>query len=81
MLLRFLAAISYNLYLWHTLVATLLQKVMRITEPWKVTDEGLRIRFTLVALVVSLVVAALLTYGFELPLLRRARRPTSSFRE
>ncbi|WP_395146436.1 acyltransferase family protein [Armatimonas sp.] len=80
-LLRFLAAISYNLYLWHTLVATLLQKAMGITEPWKVTDEGLRIRFTLVALVVSLVVAALLTYGFELPLLRRARRPISSFRE
>lgn len=72
-LLRFLAAISYNLYLWHTLVATLLQKAMGLTEPWNVTDEGLRVRFTVVAWVVSVAVSAALTYGFELPILRRAK--------
>jgi peptidoglycan/LPS O-acetylase OafA/YrhL len=76
--LRFLALISYNLYLWHTLVATLLQKVMGITEPWKVTDMGLRVRFTLVAWGVSLALSALLTYGFELPILRRGQRKTTT---
>lgn len=73
-LLRFLATISYNLYLWHTLVATLLQRAMGITEPWNVTDQGLRVRFTLAAWGASLALSALLTYGFELPILRRRRR-------
>lgn len=72
-LLRFLAVISYNLYLWHTLVATLLQRAMGITEPWNVTDQALRVRFTLVAWGVSLVVSSALTYGFELPILRRGQ--------
>jgi peptidoglycan/LPS O-acetylase OafA/YrhL len=70
-LLRFLAVISYNLYLWHTLVATLLQKNMGITEPWNVTDQGLRVRFSLLAWLVSLALSAVLTYGLEQPLLRR----------
>lgn len=72
--LRFLAAISYNLYLWHTLVATLLQNAMGITEPWKVTDESLRVRFTLVSWLVSLALSTLITYAFELPILRRMSR-------
>ena len=72
--LRFLATVSYSLYLWHTLVGTLLQKAMGITEPWRVTDQGLRMRFTLVAWLAALALAALLTYGFELPILRRGKK-------
>jgi peptidoglycan/LPS O-acetylase OafA/YrhL len=77
-LLRFLATISYNLYLWHTLVATLLQQALGLTQPWNVEELGPRVRFTLIAWALSLAVSVLLTYGFELPLLRnRGKRPSA----
>ena len=75
--LRFLATVSYNLYLWHTLVATLLQKALGITEPWNVPELGPRVRFTLIAWAASLALSALITYGFELPLLRRGKKLTA----
>jgi peptidoglycan/LPS O-acetylase OafA/YrhL len=74
----FLAAISYNLYLWHfPITRELLQR--RLTpyvgaDPHN--DHVWQIASWFIFVPVSIVTSALLTYGFEQPILRwRGRRP------
>jgi peptidoglycan/LPS O-acetylase OafA/YrhL len=70
--LRFLAAISYNLYLYHQMLARELLK-------WQIPpyigndphfDPEWEVRYTQIAFVVTIAQAALVTYVFERPLLR-----------
>lgn len=70
--LLFLAAISYNLYLWH-------QPIARKLLAWHIppfvgadpkTDPHWQIAFTIVAVTVALAFTAAVTFGFERPLLR-----------
>ena len=74
--LLFMAAISYNLYLWHQPLARELQK-LRI-PPYATADPHgdphWMLVFNFVALPVAIGVAALITYGFEQPLLRLGKR-------
>jgi len=74
--LLFLAAISYNLYLWHQPLARELQKLH--LPPYATADPHgdphWMFVFNFVALPVAIAVAALITYGFEQPILRLGKR-------
>ncbi len=69
--LRFLALISYNLYLYHQLVAR--EMVMHHIPPYTGDphfDAAWQLRYTILAFIVTIVQAALVTYLIERPLLR-----------
>lgn len=69
--LRFMAAISYNLYLYHQLFARDLLKwhiPPYVGDPHY--DPDWQVRYTQVAFIVTIAQAALVTYAFERPLLR-----------
>jgi peptidoglycan/LPS O-acetylase OafA/YrhL len=69
--LRFMAAISYNLYLYHQLVARELlahQIPPYAGDPHH--DRAWQERYTACAFAVAIAVATLVTYAFERPLLR-----------
>ena len=74
--LLFLAAISYNLYLWHQPVGRVL--LNRHLQPFTGTDPHedhvWQVTYWLVAVPVALGVSALLTYGVEQPILRLGKR-------
>jgi peptidoglycan/LPS O-acetylase OafA/YrhL len=69
--LRFLAVISYNLYLYHQMLA-------RELLAWRIPpfigdphyDPGWQIRYTQIAFAVTIAQAATVTYLFERPILR-----------
>jgi len=70
--LRFMAAISYNLYLYHQLVARELLKYQ--IPPYIGNDPHFdpewEVRYTQIAFAATIAQAALVTYVFERPLLR-----------
>ena len=70
--LLFFAIISYNLYLYHQAVARLL--LAWHIPPYRGTDQHAdaqwELTYTVVAFVVTIAQAALVTYAFERPLLR-----------
>jgi peptidoglycan/LPS O-acetylase OafA/YrhL len=78
-ILLFLAAISYNLYLWHQPLALLLVKFR--LPPYAGTDQHADAHWMLaygfVAVPLVLAVSAVLTYGFEQPILRWGNRRPS----
>lgn len=68
----FVSGISYNLYLWHQLIA---RELMARKIPMPATedphaDPSWQLWFMLIAIGLSLLVATVITYGFERPLLR-----------
>ncbi len=69
--LRFLAAISYNLYLYHQIVA---RELLRQHVPPYIGDPHYdppwQIRYTEIAFASTIALAAVVTYAFERPLLR-----------
>jgi peptidoglycan/LPS O-acetylase OafA/YrhL len=73
--LLFLAAISYNLYLWHQAIANMLVHLR--LPPYagadRHNDAHWMLAYGFVASAVALVVAVLVTYGFEQPILRLSR--------
>jgi peptidoglycan/LPS O-acetylase OafA/YrhL len=73
--LLFLAAISYNLYLWHQPLALLLVKLHLppyAGDPHN--DPRWMLAFGFVAVPLAVAVSALITYGFEQPILRLGKR-------
>lgn len=74
-LMRFICAISYNLYIWHQVVAFKL-KEFRIpyyegsTPPNMLGDTDWQWKYQNRVIVLSLLIAVLLTYGFERPIRR-----------
>ena len=74
--LLFLAAISYNLYLWHQPLARMLLKFdlppIATIDPHD--DHLWQVTFWLVALPAAVAVSALITYAFERPILRLGKR-------
>ncbi len=69
--LRFLAAISYNLYLYHQLVAR--ELFTHHVPPYGIAPHYERVwqeRYSALAGTLAVAVATLVTYGFERPLLR-----------
>jgi peptidoglycan/LPS O-acetylase OafA/YrhL len=69
--LRFMATISYNLYLYHQLIARelLTHHIPRYTgDPHD--DPAWQVRYTLVTFATTITQATLVTYCFERPLLR-----------
>ena len=74
--MRFLAAISYNLYIWHQWLAVRL-KNWRIpywegdTLPNMAGNRVWQWEYTLLVLALSIALAALITYAFERPVSRR----------
>jgi peptidoglycan/LPS O-acetylase OafA/YrhL len=71
-LLLFFGAISYNLYLYHQAVARLL--LQWHIPPYRGTNEHAdprwQIAYTFVAVIITTLQAAVITYAFERPLLR-----------
>ena len=67
-LMRFLSAISFNLYIWHQVLAS--RMAARLFPPTLHTDPQLQTIFTLLCYSLSLVVAMLCTYGLERPAAR-----------
>jgi peptidoglycan/LPS O-acetylase OafA/YrhL len=82
--LRFLAAISYNLYLYHQMIA---RELLRHHLPGYIGDPHYdpqwQIRYSQIAFAATITQATFVTYAFERPLLRLepprlARRATTS---
>ena len=69
--LRFVAAISYNLYLYHQMIA---RELLAHHVPTYVGDPQYdpqwQIRYTIVAFASAIAIATAVTYCFERPLLR-----------
>lgn len=69
--LRFLATISYNLYLYHQMLA---RELLRLHVPAYVGDPhydpGWQVRYTAVAFSTTIAQASVVTYLFERPLLK-----------
>jgi peptidoglycan/LPS O-acetylase OafA/YrhL len=76
-ILVFLSAISYNLYLWHQFIGRRLLQWRWPdyvgTDPHE--DPRWQLLFMGAAILVSVLISAVLTYGFERPLLARGTRP------
>jgi peptidoglycan/LPS O-acetylase OafA/YrhL len=70
--LRFMAFISYNLYLYHQLIARLMVRAhfppFIGADPH--ADPVWQVRYTILAFVITIVQATIVTYLFERPLLR-----------
>jgi peptidoglycan/LPS O-acetylase OafA/YrhL len=77
----FLGIVSYNLYLWHTLVLIWIWRhgVLPAATPEPHDDPQWRIPFILVGWTACLAISTAITYFIERPLLGTARRPTFSF--
>jgi peptidoglycan/LPS O-acetylase OafA/YrhL len=73
--LVFLAAISYNLYIWHQVIGRFLVAVHvpgHVGSPIQ-SDHHWQIMFSIVAILCGIIVATLVTYLFEQPILRLGR--------
>jgi peptidoglycan/LPS O-acetylase OafA/YrhL len=67
-LMRFLAAISLNLYIWHQVIAA---RILRPLFPDTLhTDPSLQLIYTLLCYAVSILTAMAFTYGLEQPAAR-----------
>lgn len=68
----FLSAISYNLYIWHQLIGTYIYSNNIITSTFSNPREDLswQLSVLLLSLILSCIVATLLTYFFERPFMR-----------
>jgi peptidoglycan/LPS O-acetylase OafA/YrhL len=74
--LLFMAAISYNLYLWHQPIAHELLKLsfLPFTTLEQHNDQHAELLYPFVVLTIAIGVSALITYAFEQPILRLGKR-------
>ncbi|MBR6186652.1 MAG: acyltransferase [Clostridia bacterium] len=75
--MRFLASVSYQFYIYHQLLAVRIRKWGLVPsaskEPWRAADFTWQVTYTLLCYLLALLLATLLTYLFELPVTRRLR--------
>lgn len=76
-LMRFLSAISLNLYIWHQVLSARL-RVQLFPETLH-TDPRLQQIFTLLCYALSIVIAMLCTYGLEQPAARRIKNAATRY--
>lgn len=82
-LFKFVSVISYNLYIWHQVVA-IKCKEFRIpywqgdTPPNMTGDSVWQRQYQAVILIVTVILSVALTYGFELPISRCLNRKSSA---
>lgn len=79
-IMRFISAISYEAYIWHTVIALRLKKwripaYEALENPQMNNEPVWQWKYTLLCFVLALVVGAILTYAFEKPLAKRILRP------
>lgn len=71
-LMKFLAGISFNYYIWHQTLAVWLKKwgipLSRSLEPHVMGDKPWQWQYTILCFALAVVVATVLTYGVERPL-------------
>ncbi len=70
-LTRFLAAVSFNLYIWHQPLSVWLKGMFPASLH---SEHAQQVAYTLSALSLSLIVAMLVTFGWEQPIARLANR-------
>lgn len=72
-LLRFLSAISFNLYLWHQWIMVELRKLFGAASGADIAAMGAHTQWilTIEGLILSILMAAFMTYAFERPLSKR----------
>ncbi len=76
-LTRFLSTISFNLYIWHQVLAS--RMAARLFPATLHTDLNQQIIFTLLAYSLSIVVAMLCTYGLEQPAARLMKNAATRY--
>ena len=80
--MRFLASVSYQYYLWHQMVTLHLKDwgipPAKSTQPWADGELSWQWPYVLLCFGLSLLIAAVLTYGYELPVQRRLLRSITS---
>ncbi|MBQ6859582.1 MAG: acyltransferase [Clostridia bacterium] len=74
-LTKFLAAVSLQFYIWHQTIAVWILEYRLIPSPFENPnwegDHAWQVKYTIACFAVSLIVAAVLTYGFEHPVAKR----------
>ena len=75
---RFISSVSLQFYIWHQTIAVWLIKYRVIPSEYENPnwegDAVWQLRYTIACFAVSLIVAAVLTYGFERPVARALQR-------
>lgn len=78
--MRFLSAISFEAYIWHTVIALKLKKwripaYAALENPQMNNEPQWQWKYTLLCFALAIIVGAILTYAFEKPLQKRVLRP------
>ncbi|MBR3929465.1 MAG: acyltransferase [Clostridia bacterium] len=79
-LMRFLSDISFEAYIWHTIIAQKLKQwripaYTALENPQMNNEPIWQWKYTILCFVLSLLLGAILTYAFEKPLQKRILRP------
>ena len=73
--MRFLSAVSFQFYMIHQVIAVRIREwglIPSVSDtPNMMGERAWQVPYTLVCFLIPLALAALLTYGFERPLVRR----------
>lgn len=76
--MKFLSSISFQFYIYHQLFAVQLKKwgfpPSSVENPWQAGDYRWQVNYTICCFAGAILLAALITYLFELPIVRRLRR-------
>ncbi len=77
-LMRYLAAISFQFYMYHQWIAVKLRELKFIPStsetPWSASDQVWQVSFTILSFVLAILLSTLITYLFERPVARILRR-------
>ena len=79
-IMRFLSAISFEAYIWHTVIALRLKKwripsYNALENPQMNNEPVWQWKYTLLCFALALLIGAVLTYAYERPLIKRIARP------
>lgn len=76
--MRYLAAISFQFYMYHQWIAVKLKELKFIPSasetPWSASDHVWQVSFTVLSFVLAIILSTLITYLFEKPVARALRK-------